>query len=178
MTDSGLPTHPIPDSYWVCSGRLLAGEYPGAREEDEARQKLCRLLAVGVSFFLDLTEAEEHLKPYASLLQEEAAARGLQVEHCRMPIRDQDTPSVEYMARILDAIDGALDKGHILYVHCYGGIGRTGTVVGCYLARHGMDGRQAIDEIARLRQDTPDRWRESPETNSQREMVWAWKTGQ
>ena len=31
LTASRQP--PIPDSYWVVPGRLLAGEYPGARSE-------------------------------------------------------------------------------------------------------------------------------------------------
>ena len=27
------PARPIPESYWVLPGRLLAGEYPGARDQ-------------------------------------------------------------------------------------------------------------------------------------------------
>lgn len=60
---------PIPDSYWVQPGRLLAGEYPEALQEEKAQQKLCQLLRAGVLFFLDLTEEGEYeLKPYAPLL--------------------------------------------------------------------------------------------------------------
>ena len=76
-----------------------------------------------------------------------------------MPIHDVSTPTQAQMARILDAIDAALAVGHAVYLHCYGGIGRTGTVVGCYLVRHGMDGEEALAEIARLRQGTPDGWK-------------------
>ena len=48
------------------------------------------------------------------------------------------------MASILDAIDAALDGGKTVYVHCWGGVGRTGTVVGCWLVRHGKTGDEAL----------------------------------
>ncbi len=156
---------PIPDSYWVVPGRLLAGEYPGALNPDAAQDRLRRFLDAGIILFLDLTQAGEYgLEPYAPLL------RG-QAEHRRMPIADLSTPTAAEMARILDAIDDALEAGQVVYVHCYGGIGRTGTVVGCYLVRHGLSGQEALAEIARLRQGTPDGWKDSPETAAQRAMV-------
>jgi hypothetical protein len=37
MTIPTLPLAiPIPDSYWVMPGRLLAGEYPGHKDEAQA----------------------------------------------------------------------------------------------------------------------------------------------
>jgi hypothetical protein len=30
---------PIPDSYWVWPGRVLAGEYPGSKHDADARKK-------------------------------------------------------------------------------------------------------------------------------------------
>jgi hypothetical protein len=144
---------PIPDSYWVVPGKLLVGEYPGASTTDQARRKLRRLLGAGITTFLDLTEAGEHgLHPYLALLQGEAGALGCVIEHHRMPIHDVSTPTQAQMARILDAIDAALAAGHAVYLHCYGSIG-------CYLGRRGMDGEEALVEIARLRQGTPDGWK-------------------
>jgi protein-tyrosine phosphatase len=172
-----LPS-PIPDSYWVVPGNLLAGEYPGASTLGRARTKLRQLLEIGITYFLDLTEEGEHnLHPYAALLRGEASALGRAVEHHRMPIPDVSTPTKEQMARILDAIDAALAAGQIVYLHCYGGIGRTGTVVGCYLVRRGMDGEAALAHIARLRQGTPDGRKDSPETPEQCQMVREWASG-
>jgi hypothetical protein len=169
---------PIPDSYWVRPGRLLAGEYPGMPETEAARYKLGQFLAAGVNTFLDLTEVGEHgLKPYAHLLQEEAVKLGRNVEHRRMPIPDMGTPGVTTMVRIIDAIESAQAAGQIVYVHCFGGLGRTGTVVGCYLVRQGLSGANALLEIARLRQGTPDGWKHSPETPAQRQMVENWPIG-
>ena len=170
-----MSEHPIPDSYWVLIDRLLAGEYPGARSPGEARRKLRRLLDAGVSYFLDLTEDGEYgLEPYASLAKEEATLREEGIVHRRMPIPDQGTPSAEEMRAILDAVDAAVEAGHTVYVHCWGGIGRTGIVVGCYMVGQGMTGRQAVDEIARRRRGTPDGHRPSPENDQQEQMILSW----
>ena len=176
MSEQG--ERPIPDSYWVWPGRVLAGEYPGSKSDTAAREKVRRFLDAGVTFFLDLTEeGEDDLRPYATLLLEEAAAMGRSVNHQRMPIRDGQTPAAAEMTGILDTIDAAVGDGHTVYVHCWGGIGRTGTVVGCYLVRHGLSGRQALDRIGRLRQGTPDGDRPSPENARQEQMVLRWPVG-
>ena len=167
---------PIPDSYWV-SPDFLAGEYPGSRQEAEAREKLQALLAAGIDFFVDLTEEVERnvsLKPYQKLLDEEAARLGKQVEYHRISIRDVEVPTPEVMEKILDTIDAALSAGHKVYIHCWGGIGRTGTVVGCYMVRHGLTGEAAIRKIAELRKGTPDEWKTAPQTRAQREMILNW----
>jgi len=168
--------HPIPDSYWVEPGHFLAGEYPGAREEDAALAKVGALLDAGVTLFVDLTEAGEYnLRPYWPLVQQLAGERGERVEHRRLSIPDMGTPSVDTMRLILDTIDGVLAAGETVYVHCFGGIGRTGTVVGCYLVRHGMEGATALATIAQRRQGTPDGHKRSPETDAQRVLVITWQ---
>jgi hypothetical protein len=55
------PPKPDPNTYWVVPGKLLAGEYPGARDPEESRQRLRKFLAAGVRHFIDLTEAGELL---------------------------------------------------------------------------------------------------------------------
>lgn len=167
---------PIPNCYWVEPGRFLAGEYPAAREEADARGKMRQFLSAGVNFFLDLTRPGE-LRPYAPFLPEEARALGVEADYRRMPIRDFGIPTRLMMASILDAIDDALASGRAVYVHCWGGVGRTGTVVGCYLARHGRSGPQALEELARLwRTMEKSAWcTVSPETDEQREFVLNWR---
>ncbi|MDB5082992.1 MAG: hypothetical protein JWP00_4916 [Chloroflexi bacterium] len=170
-------SRPIPDSYWV-NPDFLAGEYPGSRHESESREKLRNLLQSGVNFFLDLTEEVERnvsLKPYQAFLMEEAAKSGRKVEYRRIPIRDVEVPDQATMTKILDTLDAALAAGKKVYVHCWGGIGRTGTVVGCYMVRHGMAGEAAIRKIAELRKGTPDEWKTAPQTQAQRSMILNWQ---
>ncbi len=158
---------PIADSYWVVPDRLLAGEYPGARSTDEALHRLEIFREAGITSFVDLTEETEGLAPYDSLLKAEA-------RFARRPIRDAGCPSVDEMRATLDLIDAELQRDEVVYTHCWGGHGRTGTVVGCWLVRHGLSGQAALDRIAELRRDVPEaRWRTSPETEAQAEFVRA-----
>ena len=170
--------HPIPDSYWVFPDRFLAGEYPGARNEPEMLAKLSALLDAGVTRFIDLTEEGEYsLRPYADVVQSLAAQRAVHVQHRRFSIPDMGTPAPAHLRQILDTIDAELGAGEVVYVHCFGGIGRTGTVVGCHLVRGGIPGDEALAKIAALRSDTPDGWRRSPETDAQRNLVLSWHEG-
>jgi hypothetical protein len=179
--DARPPETPYPVSYWVEPGRLLAGEYPlvvpgqaiGYAQPYGDRERLRRLLgAAGVTVFLDLTEDGEQA-PYLPRLRAEAASLGQPVEHLRFPIKDWSVPPVDLLNRALDALDGALARGETALVHCKAGVGRTGTVVGAYLVRHGLTGADALDRIAALRATIPDD-RPSPLKEGQRALVRRW----
>ena len=167
---------PILDSYWVIPSSFMAGEYPGAGQESQAREKLRWLIAQGINTWIDLTVAnEDGLAPYANWAIEEGEKAGKSIQYQRFSINDMEIPSHEEMTLILDAIDTNINTGRRIYVHCYGGVGRTGTVVGCYLVRHGIDGEQAIRQIATWRAGTPKGWRISPETEDQRQLIMSWR---
>jgi protein-tyrosine phosphatase len=174
MTTSSQTT-PFPDSYWVMPGKLLAGEYPTSRFfEEETRRRMMALLNCGISVFIDLTKINER-EPYLSVLQVEAGAYGIPVQYFKHPIEDFSTPTVEEMKAILDQIDYAHTEGKAVYVHCWGGIGRTGTVVGCYLVRQGLSGSQALGRITELRSSIPGGWMRSPESDQQAAFVMNWQ---
>jgi ADP-ribosyl-[dinitrogen reductase] hydrolase len=164
---------PDPNTYWVVPHKLLAGEYPGAPDSEEARRRLRRFLAAGVRHFIDLTEVGE-LEPYAELLTEEAASR---TSYGRFPIRDVSVPAEpKTMAEIIAAIDRAMAEGGVTYVHCWGGIGRTGLAVACWLQELGQTPDEALRDLA-------DKWRScakskrmpsSPETAEQVRWVKEW----
>ena len=139
---------PHGNCYWLHPKRLLAGEYPGAMDHHEALTRLAAYLVCGVTCFIDLT-AEGELVPYESEVRGLATWRGITVEHRRFPLPYAGVPdSPGDMAAILDAIDTALVAGQCVYVHGRDGAGRTGTVLGCYLVRHGMKGDQALQTLA------------------------------
>ena len=165
---------PIAGSYWVHE-RLAAGEYPGGWSERTLRARLHDLLEAGVTLFVDLTEGgEKGLRPYEPILRQEAGREGRVVQYVRFPIPDFDTPTVSQMRHILDLMDHSLSEDYTVYLHCYAGIGRTGTVVGCFLVRHGWKGKKALDEIVKLRRWVDPEGRPSPITTEQRAMVLEW----
>lgn len=137
---------PHKNCYWVEENRFLAGEYPGHISTFFMRQRLKRYLDAGINFFIDLTEPKE-LQPYEQILQEVAAAKNIIVTYIRMPIKDMSIPTVEFMNEIISVITKALENNKKIYVHCWGGIGRTGTVVGSYLKSKGMTGDEALEQI-------------------------------
>ncbi len=170
-----ISDRPISNSYWVIPGRFLAGEYPGALKEAEARGKLRRLVETGMTCFIDLTEpGEADLLAYEPLLNEEAARMNKKVQYLRLPIQDSGIPTYERMGKIQKTITDALGNGENIYLHCWGGRGRTGTVVGCYLVQQGMAAEEALEQIRLWRQPTLHSFLPSPETNSQIRMVMTW----
>jgi len=158
---------PIPQSYWVAE-RFAAGEYPGAPLLDDARAKLEAL--AGIDTFVDLTDANDLLEPYEHLLP--TGSRRIAI-----PLQDLSVPPPEVMVEVLDTIDEELAAGRTVYLHCWGGIGRTGTVVGCWLVRHGMDGPDALIRVSDLIRTTPKHWRAAPETSEQRDAIRTWPPG-
>ena len=176
---------PFPRSYWVVPGQLLAGCYPGAPAAREASAKLRGLLDAGIRAMVSLMEPEETdrqgrpFTPYEESLARLAAEREMAVTCLRLPIPDQCVPTRELMRQILDAIDAQLEQGAPVYLHCWGGKGRTGTVVGCWLARHGLaNGDEALRRVQYLRRDDPTASQPSPENRLQCHMVCSWQVGE
>ena len=175
MTPPTAKSRPDDNCYLIPNTRLIAGHYPGSFDPDEARTKLKSLVDFGVDYFVDVTSPDDRLTPYEEMLREEAGERG--IEYRAFPIPDMGITDPETMNRILDELDAAAKAGHATYVHCWGGVGRTGTVVGCYLVRHGRTGDDALDEVNRLFKTTKQSSRfpeGSPQMDAQREFVRGW----
>lgn len=181
MLNSANPAAPLPNSYWLPGTRIAAGEYPATHDDAPAsRAKLCSLLDAGVRTFIDLTSPADGLSPYAGLLASEAAARGVRTRHHRLTIPDMGVPPARHMVEILDTIDRTLHDGAV-YVHCWGGRGRTGTVVGCHFVRHGMNPDDALALVLQLFESMEKarngrREDGSPQTDEQRRFVRDWAT--
>ncbi len=172
---SDLP-RPSLESYWVKPNQLLAGEYPGRFSLETTRQNLDSFLGAGFDTFIDLTSLGE-LPPYQPILMEQAHYHDIAASYQRFPIGDLSLPARENMTAILNSIDSAMTEGRKVYVHCWGGIGRTGTTVGCYLVRHGLSGEQALRQLAEWWQTVPKHiyHPRSPETDQQVQFILNWK---
>ena len=167
---------PHANCYWLVPGRLLAGEHPGVVPGASLTAALDAFLDAGVREFIDLTEAHEPPPPYADALRERAEARGIAARHRRFAIPDCGVPSDALMRTILDAIHVAMEAGAPVYVHCFAGVGRTGTVVGCLLREHGLMADEALAAIARKWQamEKCQRHVRSPEWPEQFAFIEGW----
>jgi len=160
---------PLPNTYWVIPGRLLAGEYPLGADDADARRRLALLGDAGVDYFVDLTE-EGELPGYRHLLP-------AHIQHVRSAIADTWVPkNTAQMQHILSDIRAAVGSGRCIYVHCRAGIGRTGTVVGCFLAEEGGDGKAALKLLNRLwrQSERAKTWPKVPQTAEQADYIRRW----
>ncbi len=165
-----MPFPPLPNSYWVLPGRLLAGEHPWGGDPAATERRLDLLLAAGLRSFIDLTQPEE-LPGYSHLLPKQAS-------YSNLPIRDHSVPAKPaQMREIQQVLAAAIDGQGGAYVHCRAGIGRTGITIGCFLRESGRSPQAALDELNRLwRQNARSaRWPSVPETEEQEEYIHHWK---
>lgn len=184
------PLKPFESCYWLKPGFLLAGEVPCSPSGSETIAKLRSLQSVGISTFISLlsdedmtfngsqkTEIISSFPDYQPVLKEIAVEDEPPMVCYRFPIIDRKIPTIDLMEQILNTIDGELEQNRPVYFHCFAGIGRTGTVAGCWLKRHhrqpdDMDSLNYLHEI-RMEQGLSIYGR-SPETEEQREFVLNW----
>lgn len=167
---------PFPNSYWLERGRILCGEYPRDFDDLEDHEGMGAILKAGARVFIDLTE-EGELKPYAPIALTNALTLGIdpgELEFHRHPIHDVSVPRNRgEMRAILRTIRLARHQGKTVYLHCWGGRGRTGTVAGCALRDlFGLDGDEALILLSeRWRACAKSEWSDSPETEEQTGFV-------
>jgi atypical dual specificity phosphatase len=69
-----------------------------------------------------------------------------------LPVEDMQPPSQQQIDQCLAAINKANGNDLGVGMHCTAGLGRTGTMIACWLVqKEGMSGRDAIARIRRLR---------------------------
>jgi len=174
---TGNANGPTNRSYWILEGKFAAGAYPGKEHSgihELDAENIKALENSGIEVFINLTQDYEggtdaHLDRYDAFLSPNAVIE-------RFPIPDVSVPPTDLMNEVLDCIDTNLAEGRAVYVHCWGGIGRAGSTVACWLMRHGYTtADDVIDTLADLRQgDRGAGHQMSPETPAQHEFVLAW----
>jgi atypical dual specificity phosphatase len=120
---------------WLEDERLAACRYP--RSERELRE----LAERGVRLVVNL-----HSRAHAA---EQLERLGLVELH--LPVADFTPPSAAQLQVGVEAMCEAVDAGERVAVHCGGGLGRTGTLMACYLVRRGASAEEAIAQVRRAR---------------------------
>lgn len=169
---------PITNSYQVDRELgIFAGEYPGDKDPDKSCLKV-QAFNSHFKYMYDLT-CEGELMPYAQHLKEDTC-------HTRFPIPDRgvprDTATVAVLVqKIIDRAKKCRDSNNMLsYIHCWGGVGRTDTIVAClYAYRMKGQGLSSGEIYSRAMQKLNDAFskcpkskkRTSPENDMQRAFV-------
>ena len=175
---------PFSRSYWVIPGQLLAGAYPGSSGPAEGRTKIAGLIEAGVTRVVSLmyeserNHAGQAFVDYTTAVRALAVERGRAIECFRHPIVDGSVPTGAVMKQLLDRIDEELSAKGTVYVHCWGGRGRTGTVVCCWLIRHRLvvPGK-AVDHLQTLVRHNAAAFHPTPENEKQKDFVRNWLAG-
>jgi hypothetical protein len=168
-----------PQHYPIEAGKLYGGEYPGHPDPNVARVRLQHLITLGIRTFVDLTTPADRMAPYEELLTEMEEAAGAPLRRISLPVRDMAVPeNAETMQAILQSIRESTHHAPAVYVHCWGGIGRTGTVVGCWLRECGHAPESALARVQHLYASHMAKVRihpESPQTLAQKDYVRKWR---
>ena len=173
-----------PQYYPIKPGLLYAGEYPGDRNPEIARARIRGLGEMGIRTFIDLTTPDDPLVRYEGILAEVEQETGIPLRRISCPIPDMGVPPSDESTRsIIAAIRESIEAAPAVYIHCWGGIGRTGTVVGCWLRECGHDSEAALEHVQHLYschmpKAKAGKYPESPQTEAQKNYVCQWKTTQ
>lgn len=125
----------VPNFSWLIEKRLAGASYPYSEDA------IALLRELGVQALLSL--AEEPLS--------EALLAKYQLEVAHLPLGDFSAPMLAQIEQAISIIESFFARGLAIAVHCGAGLGRTGTILACYLVSQGETARDAIAQVRQKR---------------------------
>ena len=138
----------LPNFVWVIEGLLAGMAHPSASFRT-LPAVLADLSTIGISGIVSLTEQP---------LDERILAEH-QFVYLHASIPDFRAPSLDLIDSVIEFVDQADSDERGVVIHCGAGMGRTGTLLACYLVHTGDVAEDAIDRVRHLRPgsiETPD----------------------
>jgi protein-tyrosine phosphatase len=137
--------------YTLINSNLYVGSYPKTPEDINALKEM------GVAAVLNLqtTDDERYLNIQWKALKRHYDSCGIEIH--RVPVRDFDPEDLEEkLPACVQELHDLLSAGHVVYLHCTAGCGRSPTVAIAYLTwQRGMTLADACDYIRCRRHCSP-----------------------
>ncbi len=125
----------LPNFDWLFEDKVAAMPYP---ESDDA---FTLLDGMGIRAMLNLSEV-----PYP---YEAPYKIGMLTRH--IPVADFTAPTLDQVKEAVAVISSCLERGMPVAVHCMAGLGRTGTILACYLVGMNIEANKAVITIREWR---------------------------
>ena len=146
-----MQTHPYDALTLENGAQLIFTPCPGTKEST-LEEALATLKAAGSDMLLTLMFDEEMHKNNAQLLPSQCAEQA--ISWIQLPILDDAAPDSHFETQWLaqkETILALLNNKGTIAVHCKGGSGRTGLVIGLILLAFGWPAEKVIAEVQALR---------------------------
>ena len=120
---------------WLEPGRIAGAPLPGA--VNDIHHDLMALKRMGITMLITLTERD---LPGDVLRQ-----HGLANLH--LPVYDHEVPTLAQIQMLLKRMEGLVQRGEVLAVHCLAGRGRTGVILAAWWVRAGLTAQEALRRV-------------------------------